>query len=245
MDDHVRTPSSAWDAEIAPAKWAGGVGGGESPAAGDASGVYPGAETKDEPWQSSGQAATQQGAQEPEPPRALPPPSAKRHHSMAFEIARVERSGKRYSLPNLQRALHAWSLSRPRYVERPDQPRRRRIRLEPGQEHRDAVPYEAWTTSWAQMGDFGLDVGMYFVTMAQLIGATLVYAALCVVAMVHFASEQYSGRQVSHLGITALAARKCRTARFKPASVPCPMSLVAWDLAVPGLLHVLIERRPP
>lgn len=47
------------------------------------------------------------------------------------------------------------------------------------------------------MGDFGLDVGMYFVTIAQLTGAILVYAALSVVAMVHFSSDRYSAEQVS------------------------------------------------
>ncbi|CAM9767689.1 unnamed protein product, partial [Ectocarpus sp. 8 AP-2014] len=72
---------------------------------------------------------------------------------------------------------------------------KRRARLPPGQENKDAVPYGVWSTSWAQMGDFGLDVGMYFVTLAQLVGAVLVYAALCVVAMVHFSSENYSGQQ--------------------------------------------------
>lgn len=124
--------------------------------------------------------------------------TAHRHrHTMAFEIARLERAGKA-SPPNPQRAAHVWALSRPRYVERPDQPGRR-MRLLPGEEHRDAVPYGVWNTSWAQMGDFGLDVGMYFVTIAQLTGATLVYAALSVVAMVHFSSEQYSGKQVRHI----------------------------------------------
>lgn len=120
-----------------------------------------------------------------------------KRHSMAFEIARVERARSRSksSTPNPLRATHVWSLSRPRYVERSDQPGRK-IRLLPGQEHRDAVPYGVWSTSWAQMGDFGLDVGMYFVTVGQLIGAVLVYAALCIVAMVHFSSDEYSGEQV-------------------------------------------------
>lgn len=120
-----------------------------------------------------------------------------KRHSMAFEIARLERARSRSksTAPNPVRSTHVWSLSRPRYVERSDQPGRR-IRLLPGQEHREAVPYGVWSTSWAQMGDFGLDVGMYFVTIAQLIGTVLVYAALCIVAMVHFSSNDYSGEQV-------------------------------------------------
>jgi len=70
------------------------------------------------------------------------------------------------------------------------------VRVPPGQESRDAVPYGVWSTSWAQMNDFGLDVGMYFVTLAQLVVGVLVYAALSVVAMIHFSSDQYSGQQV-------------------------------------------------
>ncbi|CAN0538760.1 unnamed protein product, partial [Scytosiphon promiscuus] len=58
------------------------------------------------------------------------------------------------------------------------------------------VPYRVGGPSWAQMGDFGLDVGMYFVTFAQLMGGVLVYAALSIVAMVHFSSEEYSDKQV-------------------------------------------------
>ncbi|CAM9879053.1 unnamed protein product [Ectocarpus sp. 4 AP-2014] len=133
----------------------------------------------------------------------------KRRNSMAFEIARVERAGKA-ALANPEKAKRAWELSRPRFVEESSvhgpamggsggggggRAGSRRARLPPGQENRDAVPYGVWSTSWAQMGDFGLDVGMYFVTLAQLVGAVLVYAALCVVAMVHFSSENYSGQQ--------------------------------------------------
>lgn len=120
-----------------------------------------------------------------------------KRHSMAFEMARIERARNRGKMPapNPQRAAHAWSLSRPRYVERSDEPGQR-VRLLPGQEHRDAVPYSVWRTGWAQMSDFGLDVGMYFVTIVQLTGVVLVYAALCVVAMVHFSSDGYSGGQV-------------------------------------------------
>lgn len=133
---------------------------------------------------------------------------AKRRNSMAFEIARMEREGRTAPPANPQKARRVWELSRPRYVEEgsdhgPSSGRgrgsRRRVRVPPGQESRGAVPYGVWSTSWAQMGDFGLDVGMYFVTLAQLVGAVLVYAALCVVAIVHFSSEQYSGRQVSSL----------------------------------------------
>lgn len=134
-------------------------------------------------------------------------PANSRRPSMAFEIARVERAGK-ISPPNPARAVLVWSLSRPRYIERLEQPGRR-VRLLPGQEHPDAIPYSAWRTSWAQMSDFGLDVGMYFVTIAQLTGATLVYAALCVVAMVHFSSKQYSGDQVRTLIIRFLCPISC------------------------------------
>lgn len=120
-----------------------------------------------------------------------------KRHSMAFEMARIERARSRGKIPppNPLRAAHTWSLSRPRYVERSDEPGQR-VRLLPGQEHRDAVPYSVWGTGWAQMSDFGLDVGMYFVTIVQLTGVILVYAALCVVAMVHFSSDGYSGGQV-------------------------------------------------
>ncbi|CBJ32197.1 conserved unknown protein [Ectocarpus siliculosus] len=133
----------------------------------------------------------------------------KRRNSMAFEIARVERAGKAV-LANPEKAKRAWELSRPRFVEESSvhgpamggsggggggREGKTRARLPPGQENRNAVPYGVWSTSWAQMGDFGLDVGMYFVTLAQLVGAVLVYAALCVVAMVHFSSENYSGQQ--------------------------------------------------
>lgn len=122
-----------------------------------------------------------------------------RRQSMAFEIARVERAGKS-SPPNILKARRVWELSRPRYVEERSnavgERGGRRVRVPPGLERRDAVPYGVWGTSWAQMGDFGLDVGMYFVTIAQLIGAVLVYAALCIVAMVHFSSQQYSEGQV-------------------------------------------------
>lgn len=201
---------SAWDAEVGSANWrregesAGGSG-------------YP--EKKDEagteteegasinwPPVPSEQAVTQGPGSEPSaivmakataaaaPATAPVPATSNRRPSMAFEIARVERTGK-LSPPNRAKAAQAWALSRPRYIERPEQPGRR-FRLLPGQDHRDAIPYGVWGTSWAQMGDFGLDVGMYFVTIAQLTGATLVYAALSVVAMVHFSSEQYSGRQV-------------------------------------------------
>eukprot|EP00752_Nemacystus_decipiens_P005744 g5197.t1 len=132
---------------------------------------------------------------------------AKRRNSMAFEIARMERAGKTLPPANPQKARRVWELSRPRYVEEASdhgpsiggsgggRGAKRRVRVPPGVESRDAVPYGVWSTSWAQMGDFGLDVGMYFVTLAQLVGAVLVYAALCVVAMVHFSSEQYSGPQ--------------------------------------------------
>lgn len=137
----------------------------------------------------------------------------KRRNSMAFEIARVERAG-RTPPANLQKAMRVWELSRPRYVEENSEHGpagsagggggggagrgggKRGVRVPPGQENRDAVPYGVWKTSWAQMGDFGLDVGMYFVTLAQLVGAVLVYAALCVVAMVHFSSDEYSDQQV-------------------------------------------------
>lgn len=131
---------------------------------------------------------------------------AKRRNSMAFEIARMEREGRTAPPANPQKAQRVWELSRPRYVEEGSEHGpsssggrggTRRVRVPPGQENRSAVPYGVWSTSWAQMGDFGLDVGMYFVTLAQLVGAVLVYAALCVVAMVHFSSEQYSGQQVS------------------------------------------------
>lgn len=133
---------------------------------------------------------------------------AKRRNSMAFEIARMERAGKTLPPANAQKARRVWELSRPRYVEEASDHSpsiggsgggrgvKRRVRVPPGVESRDAVPYGVWSTSWAQMGDFGLDVGMYFVTLAQLVGAVLVYAALCVVAIVHFSSEQYSGPQV-------------------------------------------------
>lgn len=142
------------------------------------------------------------------------PPSGtltKRRNSMAFEIARIERAGRTLPPANLQKAKRVWELSRPRYVEETSEHGptvggsgggaggrvgKRGVRVPPGQENRDAVPYKVWRTSWAQMGDFGLDVGMYFVTLAQLVGAVLVYAALCVVAMVHFSSDQYSGQQV-------------------------------------------------
>lgn len=137
----------------------------------------------------------------------------KRRNSMAFEIARVERAGRTLPPANLQKATRVWELSRPRYVEESSDhgpsgsggggggeggggAGRRGVRVPPGQENADAVPYGVWKTSWAQMGDFGLDVGMYFVTLAQLVGAVLVYAALCIVAMVHFSSDQYSGQQV-------------------------------------------------
>lgn len=133
---------------------------------------------------------------------------AKRRNSMAFEIARMERAGKTLPPANSQKARRAWELSRPRYVEEASdhsptiggsgggRGAKRRVCVSPGVESRDAVPYGVWSTSWAQMGDFGLDVGMYFVTLAQLVGAVLVYAALCVVAIVHFSSEEYSGPQV-------------------------------------------------
>lgn len=159
------------------------------------------------PFQPSEQAVTQGPASEPSVVMitkdadhgvtGMTASGRQRRHTMAFEIARVERARSRskVSPPNPLRAGHIWFLSRPRFVERSDQPGRR-IRLLPGQEHRDAVPYGVWGTSWAQMGDFGLDVGLYFVTMAQLTGAALVYAALSVVAMVHFSSEEYSGKQV-------------------------------------------------
>lgn len=135
----------------------------------------------------------------------------KRRNSMAFEIARMERAGKTLPPANPQKARRVWELSRPRYEEASDHAptvggsgsgggggrgAKRRVRVPPGVESRDAMPYGVWSTSWAQMGDFGLDVGMYFVTLAQLVGAVLVYAALCVVAIVHFTSEQYSGPQV-------------------------------------------------
>lgn len=135
---------------------------------------------------------------------------SKRRNSMAFEIARMERAGKTLPPANPQKARRVWELSRPRYVEASDHApttveggggrggAKRRLRVLPGVESREAVPYGVWGTSWAQMGDFGLDVGMYFVTLAQLVGAVLVYAALCVVAMVHFSSEEYSGPQVCH-----------------------------------------------
>ena len=133
---------------------------------------------------------------------------AKRRNSMAFEIARMERAGKTLPPANPLKARRVWELSRPRYVEEASdhaptiggsgggRGAKRRVRVPPGVESRDATPYRVWSTSWAQMGDFGLDVGMYFVTLAQLVGAVLVYAALCVVAIVHFSSEQYSGPQV-------------------------------------------------
>lgn len=123
-----------------------------------------------------------------------------RRHTMAFEIARVERSGKSVP-PSLQKAERVWELSRPRYVESSDDSAggARRVRVPPGKERRDAVPYSVWGTGFAQMGDFGLDVGMYFVTISQLAGAVLFYAALCIVAMVHFSSDGYSGAQVRRL----------------------------------------------
>ncbi len=132
----------------------------------------------------------------------------KRRNSMAFEIARMERAGKTLPPASLAKAQRAWELSRPRYVEEASdhdnsiggssggRGGKRRVRVPPGQESRDAVPYGVWSTSWAQMGDFGLDVGMYFVTLAQLVIAVLIYAGLAVVAMIHFSSEQYSGQQV-------------------------------------------------
>lgn len=206
---------SAWDAEVGSANWGPRDAGAPSSAVGSG---YP--ETKDEGagvgdtiegepapnWQGavpSEQANTQGPPSEPSAVVIAPAhgglggakgaPSSRRH-TMAFEIARVERAGKS-TPPNPQKSKHVWDLSRPRYVERTDQTGRR-VRVLPGQEHRDAVPYRVWGTSWAQMGDFGLDVGMYFVTMAQLMVAVLVYAGLCIVAMVHFSSEQYSGAQV-------------------------------------------------
>ena len=138
---------------------------------------------------------------------------AKRRNSMAFEIARMERAGKTLPPANAQQARRVWDLSRPRYVEEASDHApaigggggrgggKRRVRVPPGVERGDAVPYGVWSTSWAQMGDFGLDVGMYFVTLAQLVGAVLVYAALCVVAIVHFSSDQYSGPQVGLLPV--------------------------------------------
>ena len=137
----------------------------------------------------------------------------KRRNSMAFEIARMERAGKTLPPANLAKARRAWELSRPRYVEETSDRGggsnsigggrgaggKRRVRVPPGQESRDAVPYGVWGTSWAQMGDFGLDIGMYFVSLAQLIVVFLVYAALSVVAMIHFSSDQYSGAQVGGL----------------------------------------------
>lgn len=206
---------SAWDAEVGSANWGPRDAGAPSSAVGSG---YP--ETKDE---GAGVGDTSEGVAAPNWQGAVPseqantqgPPSEpsavvitpaqgglggtkgapnSRRHTMAFEIARVERAGKS-TPPNPQKAKHVWDLSRPRYVERTDQIGRR-VRVLPGQEHRDAVPYEVWRTSWAQMGDFGLDVGMYFVTMAQLMGAVLVYAALCIVAMIHFSSDQYSTSQV-------------------------------------------------
>lgn len=147
---------------------------------------------------------------------------ANRRNSMAFEIARMERAGKTLPPANPQKARQTWELSRPRYVEEASDHApttsigggggggrgggaKRRVRVPPGVASRDAVPYGVWSTSWAQMGDFGLDVGMYFVTLAQLVGAVLVYAALCVVAMVHFSSEQYSGPQVRHTRLCVFA----------------------------------------
>lgn len=130
-------------------------------------------------------------------PSASAPPNGRRH-TMAFEIARVERSGKTVPRPAAHKAQRVWELSRPRYVATAESGSwgGRRLRVPPGKESRDAVAYGVWSTSWAQMGDFGLDVGMYFVTISQLIGASLVYAALCIVAMLHFSSERYSAAQV-------------------------------------------------
>lgn len=121
-----------------------------------------------------------------------------RRHPMAFEIARVERFGETFPPASLEKAKRVWDLSRPRYVETSESEvgGSRRVRVPPGKECEGAVPYGVWSTSWAQMGDFGLDIGMYFVTIAQLIGAVLVYAALCIVTIMYFSSDNYSGGQV-------------------------------------------------
>lgn len=138
------------------------------------------------------------------PPSATSGVNGVRRHPMAFEIARVERFGETFPPASLEKAKRVWDLSRPRYVETSESERggSRRVRVPPGKECESAVPYGVRSTSWAQMGDFGLDIGMYFVTIAQLIGAVLVYAALCIVTIMYFSSDGYSGGQV---GFVALA----------------------------------------
>ena len=133
-----------------------------------------------------------------------------RRHAMAFEIARVERFGETFPPASLEKAKRVWDLSRPRYSEtaEPETGGMRRIRVPPGKECAGAVPYGVWSTSWAQMGDFGLDIGMYFVTIAQLIGAVLVYAALCIVAIIHFSSENYSN-QVRFNALPQIVSCRC------------------------------------
>lgn len=132
------------------------------------------------------------------PPSATSGVNSVRRHPMAFEIARVERFGETFPPASLEKAKRVWDLSRPRYIETSESEigGSRRIRVPPGKEYEGAVPYGVWSTSWAQMGDFGLDIGMYFVTIAQLIGAVLVYAALCIVTIMYFSSDNYSDGQV-------------------------------------------------
>lgn len=208
---------SGWDAEVEPAKWNPPDVGASDSAGGSG---YP--ETKDESGGGNGEPQAWQGAGGNGHPSGdstvISAPAAGgggsgvggfiqplsgdggrngRRHTMAFEIARVERSGKT-TPPNPHLAKRVWELSRPRYIETLDGTSdvKRRLHVPPGKESQGAVPYRVWGTSWAQMGDFGLDVGMYFVTFAQLMGAVLVYAALSIVAMVHFSSEEYSDKQV-------------------------------------------------
>ena len=217
---------SGWDAEVGPAKWNPPDVGASDSAGGSG---YP--ETKDESGGGNGEPQAWQGAGGTGHPSGdstvISAPAAGgggngvggfiqplsgdggrngRRHTMAFEIARVERSGKT-TPPNPHLAKRVWELSRPRYIETLDAASdvKRRVHIPPGKESQGAVPYRVWGTSWAHMGDFGLDVGMYFVTFAQLMGAVLVYALLSIVAMVHFSSEEYSDKQVGDGGNEFLA----------------------------------------